>query len=64
MVNLFRPTMVKVTGFSKLSVEVQQEYFNTTLSLWLVEILKVLIRINELDCVLILHLYLPIDEND
>ncbi len=38
------------------------EYFNTTSTIWLVKILKLLIRINEPDYVLILHLYLPIDE--
>ena len=38
------------------------EYFNTASSLWLAKIFKVLVRINEPDYVLIIHLYLPIDE--
>ena len=38
------------------------EYFNTASSLWLAKILKVLIRINEPDYVLIIHLYLPVEE--
>lgn len=38
------------------------EYFNTASSLWLAKILKVLIRINEPDYVLIIHLYLPLEE--
>lgn len=40
------------------------EYFNTVSILWIVKILKLLIRINEPDYVLILHLYLPVDEYD
>ena len=38
------------------------EYFNTASSIWLAKLLKVLIRINESDYVLIIHLYLPIEE--
>ena len=40
------------------------EYFNTSSSLWLAKILKVLVSINEPDYVLIIHLYLPLDEFD
>src|SRR5450759_4203155 len=40
------------------------EYFNTSSSLWLSKILKVLVRINEPDYVIIMHLYLPVDEFD
>jgi hypothetical protein len=40
------------------------EYFNTSSILWLAKIFKVLIRINEPDYVLFVHLYLPIDEYD
>ncbi len=40
------------------------EYFNTASSLWLAKILKVLIRINEPDYALIIHLYLPLEEFD
>jgi len=38
------------------------EYFNTASSIWLAKLLKVLIRINEPDYILIIHLYLPIEE--
>jgi len=38
------------------------EYFNTSSSLWLAKIIKILIRINDPDYALIAHLYLPIDE--
>jgi hypothetical protein len=40
------------------------EYFNTASSLWLAKILKALIKINEPDYVLIVHLYLPLEEYD
>jgi SiaC family regulatory phosphoprotein len=40
------------------------EYFNTASVLWLAKIFKVLIRINEPDYILIVHLYLPVDEYD
>jgi hypothetical protein len=40
------------------------EYFNTSSSLWLAKILKLLIKINEPDFVLIIHLYLPIEDFD
>jgi hypothetical protein len=46
------------------NVRLDLEYFNTTSTIWLLKILKVLIRINEPDYVLILHFYLPIDEYD
>ncbi|HUX57921.1 MAG TPA: SiaC family regulatory phosphoprotein [Bacteroidales bacterium] len=40
------------------------EYYNTASSIWLTKILKVLIRINEPDYTLIVHLYLPIADYD
>ena len=40
------------------------EYFNTSSLLWLAKILKVLNRINDPDFVLILHLYLPVEDYD
>jgi hypothetical protein len=38
------------------------EYFNTSSSLWLVRILKLLIRIKKPESALIIHLYLPIED--
>lgn len=38
------------------------EYFNTASSIWLAKIIKVLININNPDYVLIIHLYLPIED--
>jgi hypothetical protein len=40
------------------------EYFNTSSSLWLAKIFKVLVRIDNPDFVIIFHLYLPVDEFD
>lgn len=40
------------------------DYFNTSSSLWLAKIFKVLVKINDPDYVLIFHLYLPVDEFD
>jgi hypothetical protein len=40
------------------------EYFNTASLLWLTKILKVLTRISEPDYILIIHLYLPIEDYD
>jgi hypothetical protein len=40
------------------------EYFNTSSSLWLAKIFKVLAQINDPDYVVIAHLYLPVDEYD
>jgi hypothetical protein len=40
------------------------EYFNTSSSIWLIKILKVLIQIKEPDYVLILHIYIPLEDFD
>ena len=40
------------------------EYFNTSSSIWLVKILKVLIQIKDTDYVLILHIYIPLEDFD
>jgi hypothetical protein len=46
------------------NLRLNMEYFNTSSSLWLAKILKVLIRIDEPDYVIIIHLYLPVEEFD
>lgn len=38
------------------------EYYNTASSLWLAKILRVLISINDPDSVLIIHIYLPLED--
>lgn len=48
-----------VTNF-RLSLE----YYNTSSSLWISKILKALIQINNPACLLMVHLYLPLDEYD
>jgi len=40
------------------------EFFNTASSIWLAKIIKVLIKINEPDYVLMIHLYVPIEDFD
>ena len=40
------------------------EYYNTASAIWLAKIIKVLIRINEPDYTLIVHLYFPIEDYD
>jgi hypothetical protein len=46
------------------NLRINLEYFNTASLLWLSKILKVLIQINEPDFVLIVHLYLPVEDYD
>lgn len=46
------------------NLRLNMEYFNTSSSLWLAKIFKVLVKISEPDFVLIFHLYLPVDEYD
>ena len=38
------------------------EYFNTVSTIWLTKIFKVLARIKEPDFILVIHLYLPIED--
>jgi hypothetical protein len=40
------------------------EYYNTATAIWLTKIIKTLIRINNPDFTLIIHLYLPIEDFD
>ena len=40
------------------------EYFNTSSSIWLVKILKVLIQIKNPDYVLIIHIYISVEDFD
>ena len=40
------------------------EYFNTASSIWLAKIVKALAGINKPECVLILHIYFPIEDFD
>ncbi len=40
------------------------EYFNTASTIWFTKILKALLRIKEADYVIILHLFLPVEDFD
>jgi len=44
------------------NIRLNLEYFNTATSLWLAKILKVLIQIKQTEYIIILHLYLAIDD--
>ena len=40
------------------------EYFNTSSTIWFTKILKTLLRIKEADYVIILHLFIPVEDFD
>jgi hypothetical protein len=66
---VFEPVLNWVTEYilkasPTTNLRLNLEYFNTASVLWLAKIFKVLIQINEPDYVLIVHLYLPVDEYD
>lgn len=44
------------------NIRLNLEYFNTATSLWLAKILKVLVQIKQTEYIIILHLYLEIDD--
>ena len=44
------------------NIRLKLEYFNSSTSLWLAKILKVLIQIKQTEYIVILHLYLAIDD--
>jgi hypothetical protein len=46
------------------NMRLKLDYFNTSSSLWLVKILKALIKIDKPDYVLIVHLYIPLEDFD
>jgi hypothetical protein len=60
VLNWVKEYILKARPTTNLRLEL--EYFNTASVLWLAKIFKVLIRIKEPDYVLIVHLYLPVDE--
>jgi len=46
------------------NIRLNLDYFNTASSIWLAKILKVLIKIDNTDYTLIIHLYIPIEDFD
>ena len=66
---VYEPVLKWVTDYIQhakptTNLRLNLEYFNTSSSLWLSKIFRVLVGINEPDYVLIFHLYLPLDEFD
>lgn len=66
---VYEPILTWVTEYilnarPTTNLRLKLEYFNTSSSLWLAKIFKVLVTINKPDYVLIFHLYLPLDEFD
>jgi hypothetical protein len=64
---VFEPVLNWVTEYclkpnTTTNLRLNLEYYNTASSIWLTKIVKVLIRINEPDYALIIHLYLPIED--
>ena len=49
---------------SNTNLRINLDYYNTASSIWLTKILKALMKINKPDFVLIIHLYLPIEDFD
>jgi len=47
---------------SSTNLRINLDYYNTASSIWLTKILKALMKINKPDFVLIIHLYLPIED--
>ena len=49
---------------SDTDLRINLEYYNTASSIWLTKIIKALMKINKPDFVLIVHLYLPVEDFD
>ena len=47
---------------STTNIRFNLEYYNTSSSIWLAKILKVLVNIPDRDCVLIMHLYVSLED--
>jgi hypothetical protein len=46
------------------NVRLNLDYFNTTTAIWLAKVIRLLVSTQEPEQVLIMHLYLPVDEYD
>jgi hypothetical protein len=60
LLNWMTEYILKARPITNLRLDL--EYFNTASAIWLAKIIKVLIGINEPDYVLIIHLYLSIED--
>jgi SiaC family regulatory phosphoprotein len=66
---IFEPIIDWVNEYVKnprqtTNLRLNLEYFNTASSIWLAKIVKALSSINKPECVLILHIYFPIEDFD
>jgi hypothetical protein len=66
---IYEPALKWITEYVKYptpttNLRLDLEYFNTASLLWLTKILKALIQINEPDYVLIVNLYMDLDDYD
>ena len=64
---VYEPVFDWVTQYVKIArptthLRLNLEYFNTASAIWLVKIFKVLLGIKEPEYVLIIHLYVPMEE--
>jgi hypothetical protein len=64
---VYEPVLNWVTAYVQnprptTNFRINLEYFNTSSSIWIVKILKVLIKIKDPDYVLILHIYIPLED--
>jgi hypothetical protein len=66
---IYEPVFLWITDYildpkQTTNLRFDLEYFNTASSIWLAKILKVLLKINNPDYILIIHLYFPIEDFD
>ncbi|MDX9725605.1 MAG: SiaC family regulatory phosphoprotein [Bacteroidales bacterium] len=66
---IFEPILEWVSDYTKdpkqtTNLRLNLEYFNTASSIWLAKIVKALAAINKADCILILHIYFPVEDFD
>lgn len=66
---IFEPVLEWVNEYIRdprqtTNIRLNLEYFNTASSIWLAKIIKALGGINSPDCVLILHIYFPVEDFD
>jgi len=66
---IFEPILEWVNDYKKIpkqttNLRLNLEYFNTASSIWLAKIVKALAGINKADCILILHIYFPVEDFD
>jgi len=66
---IFEPILEWVNDYTKnpkqtTNLRLNLEYFNTASSIWLAKIVKALVGINKADCILILHIYFPVEDFD